>query len=214
MRYLDMAAWPRREHFKLFNAYEHPHFGITANVDLTAFYPVVKQRGISFTAAMVYVISRASNAIAEFRYRIRAGKVAEHEIVHPSFTILVGEDVFSFCTIDYVEDFPEFAAIAAKGIEDVKEHLTLEDDPDRDDLLFMTAIPWVSFTSFRAPMLSHPGDSIPRYAWGKFIQDGESLKMPLCVEVHHALIDGAHVGKFYTQVQDFLQQPEVMLGEA
>jgi chloramphenicol O-acetyltransferase type A len=126
----------------------------------------------------------------------------------------VGEDVFSFCTIDYVEDFPEFAAIAAKGIEDVKDHLTLEDDPDRDDLLFMTSIPWVSFTSFRAPMPSHPGDSIPRYAWGKLIQDGETLKMPLCVEVHHALIDGAHVGKFYTQAQDFLRQPEVMLGEA
>ena len=213
MRYLDMETWPRREHFKLFSAYDHPHFGITANVDLTAFYPVVKQRGISFTVAMVYVISRASNAIAEFRYRIRAGEVVEHEIVHPSFTILVDEDVFSFCTIDYVEDFPEFAAIAAKGIEDVKEHLTLEDEPGRDDLLFMTAIPWVSFTSFRAPMPLHPGDSIPRYAWGKFFQDGDSLKTPLCVEVHHALIDGAHVGKFYTAVQDFLQQPEVILGE-
>jgi chloramphenicol O-acetyltransferase type A len=59
----------------------------------------------------------------------------------------------------------------------------------------------------------HLGDSIPRYAWGKFFQDGDSLKMPLCVEVHHALIDGAHVGKFYTAVQDYLQQPEVMLGE-
>jgi chloramphenicol O-acetyltransferase type A len=85
MRYLDMETWPRREHFKLFSAYDHPHFGITANVDLTAFYPVVKQCGISFTVAMVYVISRASNAIAEFKYRIRAGEVVEHEIVHPSF---------------------------------------------------------------------------------------------------------------------------------
>jgi chloramphenicol O-acetyltransferase type A len=213
MRHIDMETWSRREHFKLFNAYEHPHFGITANVDLTAFYPVVKHRGISFTVAMVYVISRASNAITEFRYRIRAGEVVEHEIVHPSFTILVDEDVFSFCTIDYVEEFPQFAEIAAKGIEDVKEQLTLEDDPDRDDLLFMTAIPWVSFTSFRAPMPLHPGDSIPRFAWAKFIQEGETLKMPLCVEVHHALIDGAHVGNFYTEVQDYLQQPEVILGE-
>jgi len=213
MRTIDMQTWPRREHFKTFNSFDQPHFNMCANVDLTTFYRVVKQRGISFTVAMVYVISRASNAIAEFRYRIRAGEVVEHEIVHPSFTILVDEDVFSFCTIDYVEDFPEFAAIAAKGIEDVKEHLALEDEPGRDDLLFMTAIPWVSFTSYRAPMPLHPGDSIPRYAWGKFFQDGDSLKMPLCVEVHHALIDGVHVGKFYTAVQDYLQQPEVMLGE-
>jgi len=74
MRYINMQTWSRREHFKYFNAYDHPHFGITANVDLTAFYPVVKQRGISFTIAMVYVITRASNAIAEFRYRIRPEK--------------------------------------------------------------------------------------------------------------------------------------------
>lgn len=45
------------------------------------------------------------------------------------------------------------------------------------------------------------------------IQDGDSLKMPLAVEVHHALIDGVHVGKFYIKVQDYLQQPEIVLGE-
>ena len=211
MSYLDIETWPRREHFKLFSAFDHPQFSICANVDLTAFCPVVKRRGISFTLAIVYVVTRASNAIPEFRYRIRAGQVVEHEIVHPSFTILVDDDVFSFCTIDYIEDFPAFAAGAAKGIAYVKEHPTVEDEPGRDDLLFLTAIPWVSFTSFGGPML-HPGDSIPRYAWGKFFQDGESLKMPLAVEVHHALIDGVHVGKFYTRVQDYLQQPEVVLG--
>jgi chloramphenicol O-acetyltransferase type A len=37
--------------------------------------------------------------------------------------------------------------------------------------------------------------------------------MPLGVQGHHALIDGVHVGKFYAEVQDYLQQPEVMLGE-
>ena len=194
MRTIDMETWSRRAHFEYFNAYDHPHFGITANVDLSAFYPVIKQRGISLTTAMVYVVTRASNAIAEFRYRVRDGKVIEHEIVHPSFTILVDEDIFSFCTVDYADDFAEFAVIAAKGIQDVKDQLELEDDPGRDDLLYMTALPWLSFTSYRAPMASHPGDSIPRFAWGKFFQDGDTLMMPLCVEVHHALIDGEPLG--------------------
>jgi chloramphenicol O-acetyltransferase type A len=36
--------------------------------------------------------------------------------------------------------------------------------------------------------------------------------MPLGVQGHHALIDGVHVGKFYAEVQDYLQQPEVILG--
>jgi chloramphenicol O-acetyltransferase type A len=78
----------------------------------------------------------------------------------------------------------------------------------------MTAIPWVSFTSFSHPMTLHPADSIPRFAWGKFFEDTGLLKMPLSVQGHHALMDGIHMGKFYAEVQDYLHHPEFVLGEA
>ncbi len=214
MRTIDMQTWSRHEHFKLFSAFDHPHFGMCANVDLTTFYPVVKQRGYSITVAIVYVLSRAANAIPEFRYRIRGGHVVEHEIVHPSGTILTNEDLFSFCTFDYIENFSEFAARAAERIAYVKENLTLKDEPGRDDLLYLTAIPWVSFTSFMHPMHLQPADSVPRFAWGKFFEDGEFLKMPLGVQGHHALMDGVHVGRFYEEVQDYLHHPSFVLGEA
>jgi chloramphenicol O-acetyltransferase type A len=212
MRYIDMETWSRREHFKFFNTFDHPHVSMCANVDLTAFYPVVKQRGHSLTVAIVYVVARTSNAVPEFRYRIRAEKVIEHEIVNPGFTILVDKDLFSFCTVDYAEDFQEFAANAAEGIAFVKEHPWVNNVLP-DDLLYMTAIPWVSFTSFMHPMNLQPADSIPRFAWGKIFQEGELLKMPLDVQGHHALIDGVHIGKFYAELQDYLNQPEVMLGK-
>ncbi len=214
MRHINLETWPRREHFKLFSGFDHPHLGLCANVDLTAFYPVVKQRGFSFTVAIVYVLARAANAIAEFKYRIRGGDVVEHEIVHPSGTILTDEDLFTFCTFEYVEDFSEFAVRAAERIAYVREHPTLEDEPARDDLLFMTSIPWVSFTSVMHPMHLDPADSVPRIAWGKFFEEGKFLKMPLGVQGHHALIDGIHMGRFYTEVQGCLQQPGVVLGEA
>ena len=214
MRNINLETWPRREHFKVFNAFDHPHFNMCANVDLTTFYPIVKQRGVSFTVGIAYVLSRASNAIPEFRYRIRAGKVVEHEIVHPSTTILVDEDLFTFCTIDYIEDFSEFAARAAERIAYVKEHPTLKDESGQDDLLFMTALPWVSFTSFMHPMQLHPVDSVPRFAWGKLFEEGEFLKMPLSVQGHHALMDGIHMARFYAEVQDYLHHPGLVLGEA
>jgi len=214
MRQIDIKTWPRREHFKLFRAFDHPHLGLCANVDLTAFYPVVKERGFSFTVAIVYVLARGANAIPEFRYRIRPGEVVEHEIVHPSGTILVDEDLFTFCTFEYVEDFSEFAVRAAQRIAYVREHPTLGDEPGQDDLLFMTSIPWVSFTSVMHPMHLDPADSVPRFAWGKFFEEGKFLKMPLGVQGHHALIDGIHIGRFYAEVQEYLQQPGVVLGEA
>ena len=43
--------------------------------------------------------------------------------------------------------------------------------------------------------------------------DGKFLKIPLSVQGHHALTDGIHVGRFYAEVQGYLQQPGVVLGE-
>lgn len=212
MRKIDLQTWSRREHFELFNTFNHPHFNICANVDLTRFRPYVKEQGFSLSAAIIYVIARAANAIPEFRYRMRDEEIVEHEIVSPSVTILVDNDLFSFCTIDYSQDFSEFAGRAARLIAAVKDNPTLEDPPGRDDLLYMTALPWVSFTSFAHPMRLHPADSIPRFAWGKYFKEGGLLKMPLSAQGHHALMDGIHIGKFYAEIQEYLHSPDSVLG--
>jgi chloramphenicol O-acetyltransferase type A len=214
MRTIDMQTWPRRDHFRVFKGFNHPHFSMCANVDLSKFYPIVKGQGYSFTVAVIYLITRAANAVPEFRQRIRGERVVEHEIVHPGFTILVNDDLFSFCTVEYVEDFVAFASRAAGNIAYVKKHPTLENDPDRDDMLFMSPIPWVSFTSFNHPMQLHPADSIPRFAWGKRFEERGNLKMPLGVQGHHAVMDGVHMGRFYERVENYLLQPETLLGDA
>ena len=212
MRYIDMQTWSRRNHFRVFSTFNHPHFSMCVNVDVTAFYPFVKRNGYSLTVSMVYVISRASNAIPEFRYRIRGDQVVEHEIVSPSFSILTDVDLFSFCAVEYAEHFSEFARRAEKNIADVKAHPDLEANPAKDEMLYMTSIPWVSFTSFTHPMQFHPADSIPRFAWGKYFQEGDTWKMPLSVQGHHAVMDGIHMGRYYETLQEYLHHPEVVLG--
>jgi len=214
MHKIDMQTWPRRTHFERYSTFAHPHFSMCANVDLTAFYPAVQRRGLSLTVAITFVLAHAANAIPAFRYRIRSGEVVEHAVVHPSITILTDEDLFSYCTFEYTKDFSMFAARAAQKIAHAKENPTLEDEPGQDDLLFMTTIPWVTFTSFMHALPSHPADSIPRIAWGKFFEQDAALKMPLNVQVHHALIDGLHVGRFYAKVQDDLDTPDLVLGTA
>jgi chloramphenicol O-acetyltransferase type A len=185
---------------------------MSVNVDVTAFYPFVKRNGYSLTVSMVYVISRASNAVPEFRHRIRGEQVVEHEIVNPRFSILIDNDLFSFCAVEYAEDFSEFARRAEMNIADLKAHPDLEGNPERDDVLYMSPIPWVSFTSFSHPMQLHPADSVPRFAWGKYLKEDDKLKMPLSVQGHHAVMDGIHMGRYYEKLQDYLHHPEVVLG--
>lgn len=211
MHKIDMQTWARRENFEFFNNFNHPHFSMCANVDLTKLHPYVKGRGISFSSAIIYLISRAANAIPEFRQRVQDGEVVEYDTVSPSVTILVENDLFSFCTIDFCPDFNEFAGRASRLMAAVKNNPTLKDPPGREDLLFMTAIPWVSFTSFVHPMRLHPADYVPRFAWGKYFEEGKRLKMPLSVQGHHALMDGIHMGKFYGLFEEYLIKPEVGL---
>ena len=211
MRYIELDTWPRRTHFEFFNTMHLPHFNLCANVDVTAFYPTVKRCGASFTVAMVYVTARAANAIPQFRQRIREHQIVEHEVVHPSTTILLANDLFTFCPFTYIEDFHAFAAHAAAQIAHIRHNPTLSDEPGQDDQLYMTAIPWITFTGVMHPLHLEPVDSVPRFAWGKYFSEGPRLKMPFSVQAHHGLMDGLHVGRYYATLQDLLDRPECFM---
>lgn len=212
MRVVDQESWPRRQQYNFLKDFTYPHFSLCANMDITDFYPRAKQSGSTFTIAFVYVLSRAANEITEFRYRMRGNKVVEHDTVHPSVTVLTEGDLFSFCELEYYADFSIFAAHAAERYAIIKENPTVEDTPGRDDFLFLTSLPWVSFTSMMHPLDLENIDSVPRLAWGKFFLEGESLKIPLSVQAHHALMDGIHMGRYFQLVQDYFDNPDSYLG--
>ena len=212
MRDIDLAGWTRREQYELYRHFDQPHFNICANVDLTAFYPALKQQGAAFTVGVLYVLARAANEIPAFRYRIRGAAVVEHDIVHPSTTVLAENGQFGFCSLDYAEDFLTFAVKAARSMAAAKERPTLRGEPGRDDILYTTSIPWVSFTSFAHPTPLQPADSIPRMAWGKRFEEAGRLRMPLSVQGHHALMDGLHMGQYFETVQAYLDEPAQVLG--
>jgi chloramphenicol O-acetyltransferase type A len=55
------------------------------------------------------------------------------------------------------------------------------------------------------------GDSIPRIVFGKFAKHGERTVMPISVEVHHALMDGLHVGRYLNRLEEVLGKPNAFI---
>ena len=212
MQIINQETWYRREHFNLFRTFNHPHFSMCVNMDASKFYSYVKKFKYSFTVSTAYLIARTANTIPEYRQRIRGEEVVEHEFVSPSFTILVDHDLFSFCSVKYVESFADFSIKATAKIASIKSNIDLDTESEGDDLLFMSVIPWVSFTSFNHPMKFHPSDSVPRFAWGKIFEESGKMKMPLQSQGHHALMDGVHMGRFFSTCQEFMDEPDTVLG--
>lgn len=190
----------------------YPYTGITCPVDVTALLAYVKQYNLSSNIATIYILARAANGIAEFRTRLRGETVVEHTVVHPSPTVPTADEQFSFSHIAYSEDFASFSGRAAESIAVAQANPSFKDPAGRDDFLFMTAMPWISFTSMLHPVPLYPSDSVPRMAWGKYYSEGERVRMPLNVQGHHALMDGRHIGRFVQDVEALLADPAATLG--
>ncbi len=199
----------RQKHFNLFNGLDQPHFNITGNIEISALLPFLKTNQYNVSPGIVYAISRTANDIKEFRWRIRGNTVVEHQAAHPSFTVYTEvADVFSFCTVTYTKHAGTFIKNAAKKSEEMRLNPSFEDEPGRDDYLFLSAIPWVSFTSIQHAIPLNPSDSVPRISWGKFFKANDKTFMPLAVQAHHAVVDGRHTGQFFELIQEIANNPE------
>ncbi len=212
MKIIEFTHPHRKKHFEFFRQMNHPHFNICANVDITNFLSYQKEKKLPFTPSIVYALAFAANSIPQFRQRIRAEQIVEHEAVHPSFSVWTEvADVFSFCEVKFERNFDFFVQAAKAKIESMRTNPSLEDEPGRDDYLFLSPIPWISFTGFQHAMSFHPSDSVPRITWGKYFEENGLVKMPLSVQVHHALVDGRHVGSFFLSFEEITKNPEKYL---
>lgn len=207
MRFIDIENWKRKDHYNYFKQFNYPHFNICGNLDITRFYTYIKGNEIPFFISMLYASTKTANSIKEFRFRIREDKIVEHETVSPSFTVMTESEVFSFCTVKFTDGFNNFKTNTSNEIQKSKNNVSIVDEPGRDDLLYITSIPWISFTNITHPIQMNPVDSIPRISWGKYYEESGKIKLPLSVQAHHALVDGIHVGQYFNTIQEILDNP-------
>ncbi|MGE5389620.1 MAG: CatA-like O-acetyltransferase [Deltaproteobacteria bacterium] len=207
MKVIDLGTWPRATHFSFFKRMDYPHYNICLNLDITRFLEAVKDKDISFYYAMIFAVTHAINGVEEFRYRIRGEQVVLHDIVHPSFTDMSeGSDLFKMVTVDMQPSIETFAAVAEAKSNEQKDYFVARDVEGRDDLIYITGIPWVSFTSLSHTISFNRDDSVPRIAWGRYYNDGGKMLLPFSVQAHHSFVDGIHVGRYIDDLQEYLER--------
>jgi len=209
MEYIDLEAWKRKEHFRFFYRMDYPQFNICLNLDITKFLAFTKENKLSFYYAMIYAVTKVVNRSDDFKYRIRDGKVVIHEQVHPSFTYMDNngqDDLFKFVTVDIKDSVFEFEEITKAACLNQNDYFGLEKLSGRDDLIFITCIPWISFTHISHTITINRNDSVPKISWGKYFKEGNKILLPFSVQVNHALIDGFQIGKYVGELQKYLDE--------
>jgi chloramphenicol O-acetyltransferase type A len=211
--YLDLDTWPRRSAFDFFRSFDIPSFNICTRVDVTRLKQAVKESGVgSLSLAYHFIAIRLVNEIVQFRYRLEGERVRVHTEVHGSTTVLREDESFGFVTLKHQRDFATFADHGSRAI-------ALASQPNAPftpaeygtATVHLTALPWMHFSSYSNARQWGPHDSIPKIAFGRIDADGDHLWMPLSVEVHHAMMDGLHVGRFIQGFEAALLAPDAFL---
>ena len=202
---VDLETWVRKEHFNLFSTFDEPYYGVTVNVDCTKAYQYVKEKGMSFFLYSLYQSLTAAQLTEAFRYRIEEDEVFIYDQIDAGSTIGRSNGTFGFVHLLYAADLTSFMEEATRAVEKVKNADTLLRSPANNVIRF-SSLPWINFTS-----ISHAGNSLfkdtcPKISFGKMTENNGRRTMPMSVHVHHALVDGLHVGQFIDCFQELMDQ--------
>jgi len=139
--------------------------------------------------------------------------VLVHEVINGGTTVILPNETFTLVYFDHSESYRKFMEGATRAVDEIKagdwKFLPKHEDDAR---IHCTTLPWIAFTSFsHARRWWGREDSVPKISFGKFVQENGRTWMPFSVVVHHAQIDGLHVGRYIERVEEMIASPETYL---
>jgi chloramphenicol O-acetyltransferase type A len=213
--YLDLATWPRRELFDFYRDFDKPYFNICTRLDVTNLLSELRNhRGVSVALTYHYFALKGANEVEQFRYRLRNGQVLVHEVINGGTTLMLPNETFTLVYFDYADTFDKFIGPAQQAIAEAKKDGGFRPRHEDDARIHCTTLPWISFTSFSHARNWRREDSVPKISFGKFTRENDRTLMPFSVEVHHALVDGLHVGRYVARMEEMLARPELYLNRS
>src|SRR5207244_9521503 len=118
-------------------------------LDVTNLLALLRDRpDVSVMLAYHYFALRAANEIESFRYRLRAGQVIVHDVVHGGTTVMLSNDNFTLAYFEYDADFETFINGADRAVKEARSGDGAFRPNTRDDMIHCTTLRCILFTSF------------------------------------------------------------------
>ena len=199
---IDENNWKRAVHCQVFRNSIEPSYCVTLELDITNFLAKVKARKLSFTMALIYVVSNCANDIEEFRYRFLDGQVVLYEKINTAFTYLDKEtELFKVVNVELLDSLEAYVALAIETAENQTAYFT---GPLANDVYQFSPLPWVSYTHISHTISGRKDAATPIFDWGKYFERNGKWLLPFSIQVHHSFVDGIHIGKLVDALQKAL----------
>lgn len=195
---IDLENWERREHYLHFLNEVRCSYSVCVNLDIS------NLKGKQLYPTMIWLLTQAVNLVPEFRTTLTEEGLGYYDEMQPAYTIFNQEKkTFSGIWTEYQPDYQMFLKAYKSDVERYASSVGYSPKPGRPANSFdVSMVPWFSFTGFNINVFGDGKYFLPIFTMGKtFEADGKQL-LPLAIQVHHAVCDGYHVGKFIEILQD------------
>ena len=176
---------------------------LTVDMDVTPLVRFVKQRGMKFYPAMIWVVSRVINAHEEFKLGWdQDGNLIRWDFVSPvmpTSTRRTGTSP-SWLRLTW-RTCRHSTPVFWRDREKYRElRGVVEGQPTNH--FDVSCLPWVRYRHFDVHVFDQGDFLAPVVTWGKYEAEGSRLVIPLTMNIHHAVADGFHLSRFFTEVQE------------
>ena len=207
---IDLNNYERKEHYNIYMLNTPCTYSITVNLNINNFKRTVKEKNIKFYASVIYLISKSVNKYKEFKMSLNDNKeLGYYDVVYPSYTIFHHDTkTFSCLYTEYNENFDLFYKNYISDIEKYANNKSFLAKPCSIKNIFnISSIPLSSFTSFNLNLPNSFEYLAPIFTIGKYYTDDKNnIIMPLALQIHHSVCDGYHIGIFFENLQNELDE--------
>ena len=207
---IDISTWPRREYFEHYLNKAPCTYAMTVELDATAFADTMRQTNRKTYLAQIWAIASIVNQHDEFRTCLDSeGRPAIWPVMHPAFTVFNAEcETFASVWAPYDPDFHTFHDRALEVLARYRTATTLFPQEDRPDNAFdISSLPWASFTGFTLNIRDSWNHLAPIFTLGRYTERDGLTRLPLAVQLHHAVADGYHATRLTNELQHLLADP-------
>lgn len=211
---LDFNTWARREMFYYFSKMAPTGYSLTVTMDVTKLRKTVKDAGMKFFPAYLWLVTRCLNDQPEFKCAIKDGQLGCFDTLTPLYATMHPEThTISLMWTEYCDSFPEFYQHYMKNQRKYGDHHGVLSRPELppENAYTVSRIPWVDFTHFFVHSYENKDYFFPSIEAGRITAEGDRLVMPLSLTCHHATTDGWHIHQFLESLQKDMDEFEAFL---
>jgi chloramphenicol O-acetyltransferase type A len=198
---LELERWPRRAAFEFFRTFDDPFFNVCVDVEVGPALAWCRAKDHRFFLVALHAAMRAVQAVPELRLRLQGEGVVRYERVAMGATVPNEDETFSFVDFEHLDELGAFLSYGEQVLEAHRRRGPTFVPGDRNDVVHFSMVPWLHFRAISHARSHRTGRSVPKLTMGRHLPRGEGVVMPVSLEVHHALVDGLHVGRFFQELE-------------